>query len=197
MAKTAGAATRVALKGSSGPAETSSCLLRDRFLFLIALTNALVGLSSSERAPCVAAGAVALRAVLSGRWRAAFGGIVVGIGLVYLVYGGHVAPPLHTFLSARPFIQEVAEHVDRSDRIGIFHAHRSMTAYYLNRQDVGRWNREQLEEAMNDGDGGFVIANPRYVREMTGLTTVLLDTLRSPFGKTKQLGLYRWEGGGG
>jgi 4-amino-4-deoxy-L-arabinose transferase-like glycosyltransferase len=116
--------------------------------------------------------------------------------LLLLLYVGHIVPPLNAYISGKPFYIEAAPLVGDASELAVFHAQRSLTAFYMNRLVRKPWTAREVRQAVTGGEEGFVVADPAYAEQIEGLQPVLVRWLRSPFGQTRRLGLYRLPGPG-
>jgi uncharacterized membrane protein YfcA len=136
------------------------------------------------------AGTWSCLAGLRHRWTGAMSGALVAVVILQLLYVGHIVPPLNSYISGKPFY-EAAGSLLGPGRLAVFHAHRSLTAFYMDRRYVPVWRMQDIRRALRDHRGGFLVADPRYIAQVVQLKPVLVQTLHSPFGQTRQLGLFR------
>jgi 4-amino-4-deoxy-L-arabinose transferase-like glycosyltransferase len=120
----------------------------------------------------------------------AFLGLAGASVLLELLLVGHVLPPLHDYLSGRPFYREAAPRVD-GQPLGVYRANLSMTAFYLDPPHLADWHEEQLRAALAAGEEGLVVAPAAEAARLPGLEPILERDLVSPFGDRRRLGLYR------
>ncbi len=159
----------------------------------------------------IGGGILALVRLRRGRRGWSFVGVLIAITALELAWFGEVVPPLNAYMGGEPFYREaravlresgaaptappVASPASPALPLAVCHASLAMTAFYLDHPGPQDWPDAAVVQAkVDEGRRGWLVADPRQVEGVTGLEPVLVRTLRSPFGQTRQLGLYRLPG---
>jgi 4-amino-4-deoxy-L-arabinose transferase-like glycosyltransferase len=124
------------------------------------------------------------------RWIRAFGGLIIASSVLYLLYAGAVLPPWNLYLSEKPFYEETASLVG-SETFYTYKLPVVLSAFYMERHGPKLWTLGSIEELIAQGDGGYLLTRPQYVRQLDSLELVYSRTSRSPLGVEKEIALYR------
>jgi 4-amino-4-deoxy-L-arabinose transferase-like glycosyltransferase len=154
-------------------------------------SRALFGVAG---AGAVVMGTLAAHRMLNVRWRRAFSSLIIALCLVYLPFLGRVVTKLNNYYSGRMFWRTAAQVLDAEAVPPLLavvrHDDRPFAAFYLDREDVEIVDVAAVASRTRDRQGGYVIANPQRLQDIAGLRPMLLQTLRAPCGRERQLGLF-------
>ncbi len=154
-------------------------------------SRALFGVAG---AATVVMGALAGYRILHVRWRRAFSSLIIGLCLVYLPFLGRMVPKLDNYYSGRMFWRSAAQVLDAEPVPPLLavvrHDDRPFAAFYLDRQDVEIVDVAAVAARTQAREGGYVIASPQRLHDIAGLRPLLVQTLRAPCGRERQLGLF-------
>lgn len=138
----------------------------------------------------LAAGVIAVRGLYSADFDRFFGGVVAAAAVMYLAWFGHLVPLENAFRSGKPFLAEAARRLEPAGVV-LCEMPVPLTLFYLDSPRYLNEPRDRVLPRLEEDPRRMLVTTPEVAAALGAVRPVLVDTLESPFGTLRALGLYR------
>ncbi|NCQ34490.1 phospholipid carrier-dependent glycosyltransferase [bacterium] len=138
----------------------------------------------------VAIGVWGVRSWRRSRGEAVIPPVVIGVACLFLAWFGHLVPRENDYISGRPFLSEAARMLG-PHKVIMVELRVPLTLFYLGSPPYLNEPRDLVRTRLAEDPLSKVVAKPEIAAQLDFLTPVMIRTLKSPWGETRQMGLYQ------